>query len=385
MRSQGDGCSAMARLPALLVMGVAPVILLLNLSGCLLINWLMPGAPDTLLMESRVYVLDGLNSPYDDFNAAPVPPPLEMDALVIFASNNASQGDQFSIEIGRLQIVQNPYSAHKDETPPEPEIIAGRAGPFPLIPPSEHNHLGPTPLVSLATEPQRYERYFSHYQNRTLQLDVDKEPLPWEEEGLLEGGGVWMFDSDQQGRRNLYFVDRAGQARSFFANVPDADDAYATYDFERHVLYFSSNRSGRFQIYRYQNLTQNTRFEAWLGDGSRANEVELVAEFQSGGNSVAPFVEGDLLVFASDRTGGLGGYDLYASRWRDGNWETPINMQKLMPEGVSLNTAGNEFRPSLLSLRLGNYHELRVLVFSSDRPGGQGGYDLYLTALPDSW
>ncbi len=120
-----------------------------------------------------------------------------------------------------------------------------------------------------------------------------------------------------------------------------------------------------------------------LDASPRAGEVELAADFQSEGDTLAPFVEADLLVFASNRPGGAGGYDLYAARYRDGAWEEPRNMQELMPHGVVLNTPANEFRPSLLTLSLKDYRELRVLLFSSDRSGGQGGYDLYLTALPD--
>jgi hypothetical protein len=93
----------------------------------------------------------------------------------------------------------------------------------------------------------------------------------------------------------------------------------------------------------------------------------------------------NMLVFASDRPGGFGGYDLYLSRYtRDEVWSEPANLQALMPDGVLLNTPANEFRPSLLVFPRGAYHgdSHRVLLFSSDRAGGRGGYDLYLTALP---
>ncbi len=351
------------------------VLLAYTLTGC--------GRPDDVRMEPQVYALEGLNSPYDDFNASAVPPPLKMDAWIVFASNAESEGSLFSLQTGRLRIEQDPYSLRQDKRPPAPAIIAERMGPFAYLPHSEHHVRGPTPLVSTAVPERPYTETFSHYTNITLLLDVEREPLPWAGAGHLDGGGVWMFDSDRDGRRNLYFLDESGQVRPFFGNDPQADDAYATYDFERHELLFSSNRSRRFQIYRYRNPSGNTNFAEWLDDPSRAGEVELAAEFQSEGDTLAPFVEADLLVFASNRPEGAGGYDLYAARYRDGAWEEPRNMQELMPEGVLLNTPANEFRPSLLTLSLKDYRELRVLLFSSDRPGGQGGYDLYLTALPD--
>ena len=354
--------------------------MLAGLSGCLM-SWIYGDWPDTIGMAPGVHSLTGLNSPFDDFNASAVPPPLRMDALIAFASNAGTRGERFAIETGRLRIVQNPYSRRKDKRPPPPEILAERTGPFPRIPASEHNHLGPSPLVASAVPERLYEAPFRHYM--TLGLDLNRESMPWEKAGELAEGGVWLFDSDREGRRNLYFVDEAGRARPFFGNDLRADDAYATYDFERHELYFSSNRSGRFRIYRHRNRSGDIRFSRWLDDPDRAGEIEPVPEFESPGNSLAPFVDEDLLVFASDRPGGSGGYDLYLSRRGDEGWESPRNLREWMPEGVALNTPANEFRPSILRLGFRNFPGLRVLIFSSDRPGGQGGYDLYLTALPE--
>ncbi|MDZ7762315.1 MAG: hypothetical protein U5L00_18940 [Desulfovermiculus sp.] len=331
-------------------------------------------------MEPGVHALQELNSPYDDFNAVAVPPPLKMDAFIVFASNASTQGEHFTLETGRLRLKQDPYPSRLQDRPPAPEIITNRTGPFVFIPEAAHNHLGPTPLVSSTVPERHYEETFSHYM--TLSLSLDKEPLSWSGQGHLPSGGVWMFDSDQAGSRNLYFLDEDGQIRPFFGNLPGADDAYATYDFKRHELFFSSNRSGRFQIYRYRNTGQDTRFSQWLGDKSLAGKIEPALEFSAQSNTLAPFIEGNLLVFVSDRSGGHGGYDLYAARYEGGKWQEPFNMQKIMPRGVELNTPANEFRPSILTMSLKNYLQLQQLIFSSDRPGGKGGYDLYMTALP---
>lgn len=372
------------RLPEwfLLITGGTVGVILLVLSGCLM-QWIYGDIPNRLEMEPQVYSLTGLNSRYDDFNAVAAPPPLHMDGLIVFAGNARTFGKRFDIETGRLELTQNPYSQSKDKRPPPPRIESLRTGPFLLIPPGSANLRGPTPLVSSVIAEQNYDHPpFSHYM--TMGLTQDKAPLPWSGKGVLPNGGVWMFDSDQTGRRNLYFVDDTGTVRPFFGNDPQSDDAYATYDFERHDLYFSSNRSGRFQLYRYRNHSRNTRFSEWLGNPALASVIEPAEEFfaDADADSMAPFVEGNLLVFASNRSGTHGGFDLYASLYSDNRWSAPRNMQGMMPKGVALNTPANEFRPSLLTMRLKNYHELRVLLFSSDRPGGQGGYDLYVTALP---
>jgi len=77
--------------------------------------------------------------------------------------------------------------------------------------------------------------------------------------------------------------------------------------------------------------------------------------------------DGEHLYFSSNRPGGYGGYDIwYAVRdLKTGEWSRPINL------GEEVNTQYNEIAPSLMSQG--------SLVFSSDRPGGIGSYDLYLS------
>ena len=89
--------------------------------------------------------------------------------------------------------------------------------------------------------------------------------------------------------------------------------------------------------------------------------------------------DGHRLYFASNRPGGLGGFDLYASRRRDKRddfgWEAPVNL------GNGVNTSANEADPA--------FHEDEAtggvtLYFASNRPGGAGLEDVYAGALgPD--
>jgi hypothetical protein len=87
--------------------------------------------------------------------------------------------------------------------------------------------------------------------------------------------------------------------------------------------------------------------------------------------------DGRFLFFSSDRPGGFGGYDIWYSFWNDEHWSHPINMGNL------INTASNEQVPSLST-------DLKRLFFSSDRPfsnddslnKGQNDYDIYVTEAP---
>src|SRR6059036_3507929 len=71
--------------------------------------------------------------------------------------------------------------------------------------------------------------------------------------------------------------------------------------------------------------------------------------------------DGLSLYFASDRTGGLGGVDLWVSRRASDRspWGTPANL------GPGINSSGIESGPNLSRDR-------HLLFFQSNRPGGQG-------------
>jgi hypothetical protein len=85
-----------------------------------------------------------------------------------------------------------------------------------------------------------------------------------------------------------------------------------------------------------------------------------------------PFINGKYMVFASNRPGGYGGYDLYYSKFENGDWTEPLNF------GDKINSEYDEFRPVAV-----NVFEFKndLMIFSSNRPGGLGGYDLYYVGI----
>ncbi len=82
--------------------------------------------------------------------------------------------------------------------------------------------------------------------------------------------------------------------------------------------------------------------------------------------------DGKTLVFtACDRQGGVGNCDLYLSHRRGHQWTAPRNL------GILVNSKQWDGQPSLSA-------DGRTLYFSSNRGGGLGGYDLYVTTIgPD--
>jgi hypothetical protein len=144
-----------------------------------------------------------------------------------------------------------------------------------------------------------------------------------------------------------------------------SDDAYICFDLNQDSAYFSSDVSGNFNIY-VKKRPAATPIDLWLnGTYSASTPVDSL---NSGDQDKCPNIFKKVMVFASDRPGGMGGFDLYYSVFKNGKWSTPNNF------GPSVNTASNEYRPVI-----GTHSDFTnyMMVFSSDRPGGKGGYDLY--------
>ncbi len=148
-----------------------------------------------------------------------------------------------------------------------------------------------------------------------------------------------------------------------------SDDAYISFDLNQDTAYFSSDRSGNFEIYTIRR-TGETTISNWLNGAF--SPATLVDSLNSTSADKCPFVYKKIMVFASDRPGGMGGYDLYYAIYKNGKWSTAENF------GPDVNTASDEYRPVLgLLPDYTNY----ILLFSSDRPGGKGGFDLYFRGV----
>lgn len=129
--------------------------------------------------------------------------------------------------------------------------------------------------------------------------------------------------------------------------------AYTKNIFNNDILSFDKNDNN-----------MSIQFGSIMSDlGDWENDIAFTHN-QSGSSTAFPHLteQGNVMYFASNRSGGYGGFDIYVSRKINGNWSKPTNL------GATVNTSGNEITPFVVA---------NTLYFSSDYHEGLGGYDVF--------
>jgi len=136
--------------------------------------------------------------------------------------------------------------------------------------------------------------------------------------------------------------------------------------------FFENEEAGTPLLYFTRELVAGDRdiyVSALAADGSFGPAI-IVPELNSLQNDVKPTIRFDGLeiILLSNRTGSLGGNDLWSSTRATvfDAWSPPENL------GPVVNTASNDAQPYLSS-------DGSILFFASNRPGGFGGLDFYST------
>ena len=282
-----------------------------------------------------------INSSFDDYNADIYT--LYGKLSIVFSSNRKSSGGQFDIEQGVITY-------QFDQTNGNVVIGSGIT-----------NDNFTSKLIEKAV----------------TQFD---ELGPYRLFSTVDGYEYFILSSlSESGNLDLFYLKNPP---AFGSNTPsisgpnpvkllnsDYNDAYICFDSNMNTAYFTSDRSGNFDIFSH-NRPVDEPLSSWF-DRSFENS-SLPDSINSTEDDKCPNVHKGVMVFSSNRLGGLGGYDLYYSVLRNGNWSSPVNF------GPGINTSSDEYRPVIGSVQdfTNSY-----LIFSSDRPGGKGGFDLYFTGL----
>ena len=154
--------------------------------------------------------------------------------------------------------------------------------------------------------------------------------------------------------------------------VKDANIGPASVTADGNTLYFTRNISEGRRV----SKKQPNRLGIFTAkrSGSQWTDVQPFEHNNPNYNLSYPFVSSDgrYLFLCSDMPGSLGKYDIYVCESMDGRWSEPSNL------GPVVNSADAEIHPFL--------HSSGRLYFSSDRPGGLGGLDVWSSNLSfGSW
>ena len=290
--------------------------------------------------------LEKLNTEYDDYNSDLPYPARRLH--INFSSNQNSSGDNFNILFKYIDI-----SYHQED-----DILN----------------------FNVTTNTG-----YSSYENRLLQLvNTDSDEFgPYSFNG--SHGWDYFFYANNEGEDfDIKFVYTPrldwgtydGQERLYGPYTltsmnSENDDIYPTLNQDTTKLFFCSNR-------------ENSSFDIYSAD---INHSDLLHEYLTSSNSVqisknlvlsslkndkCPSITKNLLVFTSDREGGYGGFDLYYSLFTYDQWSEPINF------GDKINSTSDEYRPITFT-----FNNFDLMIFSSNRPNGKGGYDLYCVKIED--
>lgn len=193
---------------------------------------------------------------------------------------------------------------------------------------------------------------------------------------------VLFYADDSEGNleiKYVYFKNNRleGPFKFDLLNSP-YDDAYPTINNDGTSILFCSNRGGDFDIYEAKISQPNVDKNITLESIVSPKDVQIIKrdDLNSPMDDKCPSYAGignNTIMFVSNRTGSLGGFDIYYSE----KGKTPENA------GNRINTSYDEYRPIVPYLSHFNYYPM---IFSSNRPGGKGGFDLYMSGLKEvSW
>jgi len=318
----------------------------------LMITLILFGCPDyefeyeTIIIDTPTN-LEKLNTEYDDYNSDL--PYFSGGHQIYFSSNRNSSGGNFDIIVKAIEM-----SYHDRDNilnfsiPTIGSYTSFQSKLLPIIN-TPNDELGPFSFSGT----QGWD-YFFYANNESGDFNTKFVYTPRLDWGTYDG------------QKRLYGPNNVTLINSEF------DDLYPTIHEDNSKLLFCSNRENDlFDIYSVDLDAEILLHDNLMNENSVQISKETV--LSSASNDKCPSIMDNLIVFASDKEGGYGGYDLYYSQFKNNQWSNPINF------GEKINSVNDEYRPITFS-----FASFNLLIFSSNRPGGQGGFDLYCVKISET-
>lgn len=300
---------------------------------------------DTVFIMKEPINLQELNSEFDDYNSmtSVVVYPIQR---LIFSTNRSSQGDNFDLISYRFDLIpvrqkdntyKTTYSIKKDSILSDIDYVN-----------TDCNEFGPYYKKFNPTHYGRGIDSMLFFITRDCGKDLDIFYAKYQYDTYL---GPYSRLGDFQG---LDFINT-----SF-------NEGYISLSMDYKNIYYCSNANGSFDIYTVSDSLGGDAYQ--IIKGTTKPQKQNISKINSSSDEKCPFIHwNDWMVFCSNREGGYGGYDLYYTVRKDNIWTEPVNF------GEKINSKFDEFRPIIL---VGKF-----MIFSSNRPDGLGGYDLYIVEI----
>ncbi len=324
------------------------IIVLLFMSSCLPESYKYPKGS----LPSSPVNLEAFNTEYDDYNStAPIAGTL---IPFCFSTNRQSEGGDYDIIYEPMNIEWNKNTGiltvsnnYNNWTIYQQEYMV-LEGALDIIN-TEYNELGPYFIIDGGYHSYDYDYLFLY---------------------ATDKGGDFQICFTY----NIDFPEFNDSQEIAFLNS-SSDDLYPAFNSDFSRIYFCSDRdNGVFNIYSAGLIRSYDSLVEEFTDESSTRDIILHENLSSDGyNDKCPIIYSNIMVFASDRPGGQGGYDLYYSIYEEDEWSDPVNF------GPDINSPADEYRPIIINDMVDDDKDM--MVFSSNREGGKGGFDLYFVGI----
>lgn len=298
-------------------------------------------------ISSKPVNLEFLNSEYDDYNSTS--PILGETFPICFSSNRNSNGEEYD-------FIYKLVKFHFSKSTGEFNIEEEKNGNLDV-------HISNRDLNDLVRKINSSFNEYGPY--LTKRFDYSRS-----------NSRILLYANDKSGNFDIKFTHNLNsQNYDSIASISylnsEFDDYYPAFNKDSSQIYWCSNRNGQFDILNV-DLDNSLSLVDRLYDNSEksARNIEIL---NSSSDDKCPFIMEDFMVFSSNRAGGFGGFDLYYSEKINGEWTKPENF------GAEINSGYDEYRPIIRPQ--GGEFTNDLMIFSSNKPDGLGGFDLYYVGI----
>lgn len=194
-----------------------------------------------------------------------------------------------------------------------------------------------------------------------LSYSPDNKMVAYTKNNFINGYKQVYEDEESM---SIYYaiVDENGDFaddKAFPFNGTDYSTAFPHLAYNGSALYFCSNKLGGFGGFDI--------YVSYLKNGEWTRPENLGPSVNTKGNEITPFLDGGDLYFASDYHLGIGGYDIFKSAVKNGEWSFAENL------GKGVNSPADDYYFAMNRMS-------GEMFFSSNRMGGRGNDDIYVAS-----